>query len=89
MPSSKSPMFLGRDFNHGIEFFSSLRSWNVYLKKKYPKALVAVQGGVRRAYVGKAKVAVFGRMPGHGFVAMATAISYLGRKRRLNPREDN
>lgn len=50
-------------------FFDDHKAWRRDVKKRHPQAAFKCKQGVSRAYIGKQLVAVFGSLPGHGYVA--------------------
>lgn len=50
-------------------FFDDRKAWRCDVKKRHPRAAVKYKKGISRAYIGEQLVAVFGALPGHGYVA--------------------
>jgi hypothetical protein len=77
------------DYTHytgadSIYVFDSLEKWQITLRKMHPDAEVRIENGVHRAFVEKLKVAVFGNMPGMGYVGglFVASLIHPGTKKR-------
>lgn len=77
MPRGNTRMDL-RAGGDEIMFFASRCDWIDEVRRRFPRAKLVSDGKVIRAFVKGVKIAAFGSLPGHGYVATLWSAQAIG-----------